>query len=536
MRYRRLRILVFATLLATAFTLHCLPTEAQSQDRRRSTTFLAASSQDSWPEWDGVTAHPELTDAHPTTGWPTEFGRICVTFSSGAAGEHRAIIDGRTDGDDPRPYLSVVNDGRIRFGIQTVGSIAGGEIIPFHTHTACVERSYGPLTTLTLDGVEIGTSTTLPAWDWHETVRLGSRYGGADPLGGTIASIQWRGFRMACDLRSDTCSDGRQIATTRPTPVPCEVSPGVWEMVPEDTACISWRGLDSWAQNTSYLSYGAELDRSPWRAVEGATVQSLPTGGYRVTGTASNSRALQGGISSIPGPHTLSCVLRTDEPGTHTRLRIWWGTGPIIPVPVTSTWATYSITQTVSEDAPENTSAHVYSGASTVDVIGCWLTRTDTPGRACWGGEAPVTCAADRHTISTEGWPVVAGEVSVIYTPGAIDDETKYLVSASTFSLVGWEVYVRFGSALAFLSHADGSARIVESDPLTWEARPYHIRVRWRAGEIVFWRDGVEVGRTSLSQVPAGPLPSTASIGLRLSGASGWIDGAISSLRVRSFE
>src|SRR5690606_23600823 len=34
----------------------------------------------------------------------------------------------------------------------------------------------------------------------------------------------------------------------------------------------------------------------------------------------------------------------------------------------------------------------------------------------CWGGEAPVTCAADRHTISTEGWPTESGEIGLVFT------------------------------------------------------------------------------------------------------------------------
>src|SRR5690606_2911026 len=281
-RYRRLQTLGFVALLATLSAIHCLPTEVQA-DRRRSTTFLAATDETSWPEWDGVTAHPELTDAHPTTGWPRDYGRICVTFTAVPAGEHRVIIDGRTDGDDPRPYLDVVNDGRIRFGIQTVGSIADGEVIPGKVHTACVDRSYGPITSLYLDGRLIGTSTTLPAWDWHPTARLGSRYGDADPLGGEIKSIQWRGLRLACDMRSATCSDGRKITTQRATPVPCETSPGVWEMVGPNEGCYSVRGLEAWASTTSYLSWGAELDRSPWGVVEGATL-AKHDGFYRISG------------------------------------------------------------------------------------------------------------------------------------------------------------------------------------------------------------------------------------------------------------
>src|SRR5690606_22191486 len=65
--------------------------------------------------------------------------------------------------------------------------------------------------------------------------------------------------------------------------------------------------------------------------------------------------------------------------------------------------------------------AHIWpgvdqSGPASVIVAGCWLTKTNTPGRACWGGEAPVTCARDRHTISTEGWPTTSGSMRFVVT------------------------------------------------------------------------------------------------------------------------
>src|SRR5690606_34733396 len=109
MRYRRRQAIGFAALLVALTVIHCLPTEIRA-DRRRSTTFLAAAADDddtewseSWPEWDGATVNPELTDDHPTTGWPKTYGRMCVTFTAGPSGAHRTIIDSRTGLDDPRP-------------------------------------------------------------------------------------------------------------------------------------------------------------------------------------------------------------------------------------------------------------------------------------------------------------------------------------------------------------------------------------------------------------------------------------------------
>src|SRR5690606_30978835 len=118
----------------------------------------------------------------------------------------------------------------------------------------------------------------VQSWPWLDSPRV--QPGPTICVGECAGPVVWgpaeRGrLVVACDMRSDTCSDGRKITTARASPVPCEVAPGQWEMVPENTACISYRGLESWASTTSYLSYGAELNRSPWQAVDGATVQSL---------------------------------------------------------------------------------------------------------------------------------------------------------------------------------------------------------------------------------------------------------------------
>lgn len=333
-------------------------------------------------------------------------------------------------------------------------------------------------------------------------------------------------FALACDMTSDTCSDGRKISTTRSTPVPCETSPGVWEMVGPNEGCYGVRGLESWATTTSYLSYGAELDRSPWRRSSlGTTVEALPRG-YRITGTASDSRALQGGIPSIPGPHTLACVLRTDEPGTHTRLRIWWGSGPIIPVPVTSTWATYSILQTVPEDAPENTSAHVYSGVGTVDVIGCWLTRTDTPGRACWGGEAPVTCARDFHRLPATGFPATRGEFSWVMSLERVPDGGEALrgIVWADGDAVPNRISLTGGGGIRI--YTGETAYITE--PLSWEpGRSYRLQLILTDDEWQVVRDGALVGSTP----PLGSMDWGATVRL-----GDLLDGSISSLRVRSAE
>src|SRR5690606_38888634 len=149
--------------------------------------------------------------------------------------------------------------------------------------------------------------------------------------------------------RSDTCRAARPITPPRSTPVPCEVAPGVWEMVPEDTACISWRGLEAWAATTSYLSWGAELDRSPWRVVEGATL-AKQDGFYRISGVNLNSRVLQILASPEAGDWTLSCIMRTAA-SQNARLRIYQeggSGGDFCNLDSSDEFSRYSCTQTIT--------------------------------------------------------------------------------------------------------------------------------------------------------------------------------------------
>jgi len=544
MRYRLLQTIGFAALLVTLTVIHCLPTEIRA-DRRRSTTFLAAAADDdtewseSWPEWDGATVNPELTDDHPTTGWPKTYGRMCVTFTSGPSGAHRTIIDSRTGPDDPRPYLSVVDDGRIRFGIPTVGSIEGGTVIPGQTHTACIDLTLGT-TTLVLDDKTIGTSTTLSAWEWHPTTRLGSRYDGADPLGGVIRSIQWRGLRLVCDMRSDTCSDGRKITSTRTpnTHVPCEVFPGVWVMVGPNQGCYSVRGLEAWNSMDSSLSYGAELDRSPWQAVDGATVQSLPTGGYRVSGVGEESRIFQL-ITPGSGAWTFACVADTGA-SIGARLGVYQtgASGSLFcDLDSVTGFQIHSCTTNITS-TPTELAVRIYPGSGHVDVVGCWLYRYADSRRPCWGGNAPVQCGEDRHAISTDGWPTESGEISLVYTPQAVGvSYNMWLVDSMGFQNSGFDLYRNYASgALVFRLRRRGDGTSSQStQSLVWEkGRSYHIRVRWSPERAEIWRDGVLL----LSWVPT-RVPDSHSGTAYIGGGEGSLSrvhGSIRDLRIRSYE
>jgi len=337
---------------------------------------------------------------------------------------------------------------------------------------------------------------------------------------------------VECDMRSATCSDGRRITTTRSTSVPCEVEPGVWVMVGPNEGCYSVRGLESWEANTTFLSWGAELDRSSWRAVDGATL-TKQDGFYRISGVDALSRVLQSIVFAGPGDWTLSCIMRTAG-SQNPRLRIYQegaSGGGFCNLDSSDAFSTYSCTQTIT-GPPTQMSIHVYSGIGHIDVQGCWLTRTSTPGRACWGGEAYFTCDVDLHTISAEGWPTEAGEVSLVYTPGQVESVPRYLISASEIGIKGWDFLVSFDDTMTFFVHSE-VPDFYSSDPLTWEPRPYELRVRWGDGIVSFWRDGVLVGTRTMTQAPKG-VPSTALIG----SAGGVLNanGSISSLRVRSLK
>lgn len=345
---------------------------------------------------------------------------------------------------------------------------------------------------------------------------------------------------VACDMTSDTCSDGRKITTTRSTPVPCETSPGVWEMVPEDTACISYRGLEAWAANTSYLSYGAELVNAAWSG--DATV--LPLGNVSWVFGAGDSSIGQTIGSAASGDWTFTCIMRASDTTAGHTARISVGEASCdaeLNPSHNSTgvgWGTYSCSTELEEAGPLTAKIWPQSMVG-VDVIGCWLTKTDTPGRACWGGEAPVTCAADRHTISTEGWPTESGEISLVYTPQSVDIGSTYLVNTTgggENQPSGFYMYrITASGALVFGLRRGNTLHGQTTPSLAWEnGRSYHVRVRWSPERAEIWRDGVLL-RSWVPNVVPDSHPDVAYIGMSVFGTL-QAQGSIRSLTVRSYE
>lgn len=335
---------------------------------------------------------------------------------------------------------------------------------------------------------------------------------------------------VACDLRSDTCSDGRQIATTRSTPVPCETSPGVWEIIPADQGCYSVRGLESWAATTSYLSYGAELDRSPWVASSsGASLEPL-SDGWRINKAEGGLAGWRQNVSGMAGDtYTSTCIVRGNAPGT----RLYVGTGTFCSFDIISEdWTQVSCTRSVDS----NHFLGVYPCGNSdpecsVDVRACWYGRSPTPGRACWGGEAPVTCAADRHTISTEGWPTTEGEISVTVTVGDTDSTPVIIDGRATSGDVGPMLYVT-GAATNSIGWRSDSVTLTAPNVIE-RHKTHRIVAGRRDGRLYLVVDGV---RHEGPEAPPLDWQGVAILGRGRVTTFQGLNGSISSLRVRSFE
>lgn len=344
---------------------------------------------------------------------------------------------------------------------------------------------------------------------------------------------------VACDMRSATCSDGRQITTTRSTPVPCETYPGVWEMVPENTACISYRGLESWASTTSYLSYGAELGRSPWTS-GGAAGHVVRV--YDVEGTnrmcqeaplSPTSPAGRYQLTPIPtdaGTNTLSCIAR---PNTGSNIRLNAGDSSKAAVfPMEPGWARYTHSTEVEEGQGDAMSVYTL-GQTCIDITGCWYTKTSTPGRACWGGEAPVTCADDQHTVSTDGWPTTHGSIEVVFRIDEAPSQFAIILDSRSIGDVGFNIH--YERATGRLNHRQND-QIMEGPTITlgtW----YRVRLEREGGDVRMYVNGVLVAAES--DWPAWSYTyqsGAARLGRHAFINNHYTNGPIRSLTVRSYE
>src|SRR5690606_22185658 len=164
--------------------------------------------------------------------------------------------------------------------------------------------------------------------------------------------------------------------------------------------------------------YGADLTNTAWIKQTGMSVEKVGWV-YRIRRNRGDTAAaiVYQEIAAVAQQETwaAACGMRAGT-GTVARLSVTRSSAAAF-VNLTSEWQVFANTKTLEEGQIPGVSIgpEFTAGDSYIEVAGCWLTKTSTPGRPCWGGEAPVTCAADRHTISTEGWPIEAGEISITW-------------------------------------------------------------------------------------------------------------------------
>jgi len=201
---------------------------------------------------------------------------------------------------------------------------------------------------------------------------------------------------------------------------------------------------------------------------------------------------------------------------------------------LTDAWQTVTATATIVEGGGiAGVRLHPSrAGAGCIDVAGCWAVRgTDIPGRACWGGEAPVTCAADQHTISTEGWPTDNGSISVAFKFEEFSESFSIILDARTSSSSGFNIH--YDRSNGRLVHRQGSRLLL--GPTVETGKPYFVELRRKGPKVEMLLNGVLVASDddwepwSYSLIAVIGKHFLSSTGLHLK-------GSISSLRVRSTE
>lgn len=140
-----------------------------------------------------------------------------------------------------------------------------------------------------------------------------------------------------------------------------------------------------------------------------------------------------------------------------------------------------------------------------------------------------VTCAADRHTISTEGWPTEAGEISVTFFLGPSNNH-QYIIDGRAAGDVQ-------GKTLLLVERQNKKLRLdivpgqAVTGPILEAGKWYSVKILVRDGRTRVLLDGVEV--INVAGTPQ--FASTATIGNRFEQDES-INGPIRSLRIRSYE
>ncbi len=185
-------------------------------------------------------------------------------------------------------------------------------------------------------------------------------------------------------------------------------------------------------------------------------------------------------------------------------------------------------------DAHVSTYAATYVGSgSTLYLFGAQLeagTRASSYIRTTAGG---VTKAGDSCRISTTGFPVLAGEVSLEYTPKEATGGLRTLYDTCNGGN-GVNLAITASNELQLKTELAAASDMTASSALTWTpGTTYRIRARWGYGRHDVWRNDVLVASAgSLTNLPTAQH-SLGFFGTDTSGANG-CHGNLSNVSLRA--
>jgi len=476
-----------------------------------------------WPASGGAVPFSCNADVHAvdTTGFPTDGGEVSVTWKLEEAcpsGQLCVIFDGRTESVATAPNVSIGSTGLLQLGgIGTTLVFAAAQVGVAETLRW---KLVGGLLSVWRNGVLVVDQVPRSAMAWGATARLGSRYSNEAWINGSWSSLRVKTYTGGtCTAVAGVgmiCNDGRQVATSRSTAVPCETTPGGVTSAGVNQACVSVRGLDTFSAVTNNFANPttpSAMLKTGSPNVSGKTVEDV------------SSSELQGVYSAClttTGVRTLSCYLRA---GSSSQVALRFntnGTGSAIcPITgLTQTSTRYSCSTTVG-GTPTFVTSVVYpaedaiiSGAAVGSILvdQCQCEAAGTAGRRC----DAASCAADVHTISTAGWPTTVGSLTIKWRRS--DECTG---SSSCFILDGRKTTLTNAFQLFFktavtINH-DGVQSSLGPPPAIGVEEVLTIS-RTAAGEVVVTRDGTEVYRAA--RVPL-VWSDTATLGARYQAAGG---------------
>lgn len=352
-----------------------------------------------------------------------------------------------------------------------------------------------------------------------------------------------RGKGFYCDMTSDTCSDGRKISTAVTGDRPCEKVKGVWSYVGPNEACFNWRGeLEVWGTTTTYVSWGAELDKRPWTLRSGASLTRTDDG-YLITYSSSNSDLVSStsgaGLGTLQNENwTSSCIVKQGPSLLSTIiLRNFHGSHGINTrcegLPVGADWGTVSCTSNTEETTPV-ASLFIYPGrASDVEAKACWQVKSNSPGRPCWADdEAPITCDGENNSISIAGWPTNAGSVCISFRLTGGTHNNVRLFDSRPGNQRGFLAYLS-GSRTLNIQAGGESAAFVATDDWNYTAEQTVCISRDANGMVGATKNGVPMGGARV--MAPWEYGTRANLGAD-SAFRNTLNGSISHLSVRSYD